>query len=341
MLLTHKRKGLVLFGTTAVAVAGLAVVASAAPIPKDTVITTHADNNSGDPDASQIILLNKDGDPTGFAHVDPGTDRVWLAPIGIGPDGHLYLAMATGNGSLLDVSEGGDRSTAKPLATGIFTVLPRKVGGMAFDAEGNVYLSLTETQAEHDDGNHAVTYPIVRVNLKTGQKSTLNALFDHATGIAIRKDANNQEILYVAEVNAGRVRTYNLTTDKLDDKPLATGFPGRPDHGIAAMAFDPRGRLFVAWRMDPDDDHQNGIFDITNGGDFSDFTRTPPVLMATEFAADLNGLAFDSKNNLYIGGDNHYTFYSPFDAAKGTFGDLSEYANDNLGGDSESVVVAP
>ena len=42
-----------------------------------------------------------------------------------------------------------------------------------------------------------------------------------------------------------------------------------------------------------------------------------------------------------MGGDNHFTYFSPFDATKGTFGDFEQCANDNLGGDSESVAIAP
>jgi len=317
--------------------------ASTAPAPvqaafaKDTVITTYADNNgaAGDP---QIVVLQKDMDPTGFATVNPGDDRAWLAPIGFGPDGHLYLAQATNNGTLLDLTDGGDRTTAKPVATKIFPILPHKISGMAFDAEGNVYLSLSEAEDASLQGN---PYPISRVELKTGKVSQLKGTVDHAKGLAVRANADKKEILYIAEGNTGRVLTYNLTDDAPGDKPLVTGFPAILDHGMGQLAFDPRGKLFLSWQMDPSDRSTGAIFDITNGGDFSDFTKTPPVLMATEFATDVNGMAFDSKNNLYMGGDNHFTFVSTFDSTAGTFGDFEQYANDNGGGDSESVTVAP
>src|SRR5436190_15839370 len=114
MVHNHKWKGFALCGTAALAVAGLAVTASAA-IPKDTVVTTYADNNATDQTLPQIITLNKDADPTGFAFINPnpGGDRAWLAPIGFGPDGHLYLAIASQKGTLLDLTEGGDRSSSK------------------------------------------------------------------------------------------------------------------------------------------------------------------------------------------------------------------------------------
>jgi len=336
MVHSHKWKGHAFFSTVALAVAGLAVTASAAPIPKDTVVTSYADNNgpAGDP---QVVILEKDSDPTPFATVDPGADRAWLAPIGFGPDGHLYLAQATNNGTLLDLTDGGDRSSAKPVATNIFPVLPHKISGMAFDAEGNVYLSLSEPEDSANDG----PYPVSRVELKTGKVSQTKATFDRAKGLAIRKNADGKEILYIVEGNKGQVLTYNLTDDKLDEKPLATGFPAIADHGMQQIAFDPRGKLFLSWQMDPSDRNTGAVFDITNGGDFSDFTKTPPVVMAAGFGTDVNGLAFDSKNNMYMGGDNHFTFVSPFDASAGTFGEFTQYANDNGGGDCESITIAP
>jgi len=343
MVHNHKWKGVALFGTAALAVTGLALTAAAAPIPKDTVVTSYADNN-GNPGDPQIVLLKKDSDPTGFASVDPGTDRAWIAPIGFGPDSHLYVAMATKNGTLLDVTAGGDLTSAsvKPIAQGFFPALPHKLGGMAFDGEGNVYLTLESTEDENSNGaDPTLTMPIARINLKTGAKSTLNGMFNHAKGLAIKANADKSETLYIAEENTGKILTYNLTTDKLDATPFATGFPPITDHGMAEIAFDQRGKLFVTWRMDPQDNTTGAVFDITNGGDFSNFTKTPPILLASAFTTDENGLAFDSKNNMYVGGDNHFTFVSPFDATKGTFGDFAQYANDNGGGDSESVTIAP
>jgi hypothetical protein len=334
---THKWKGFALFGTVALAGAGLALTASAAPIPKDTVFTTYADTNGG----PNIMMLQKDKDPVVFATVDPGTDRAWLAPLAFGPDGHLYLAMATKNGTLLDITDGGDRSSSKPVATGIFAALPHKIGGLAFDAEGNAYLSLSQTE---DSNENDTLRPISRVELKTGKVSQLKGTYNHAKGLLIRPDANKNEILYIAEENTGKILTYNLTTDTPGDKPFATGFPPIPDHGSAAIAFDQRGHLFVSWRMDPNDNTTGGIFDITAGGDFSDFTKTKPILLMSDFTTDENGLAFDSKNNLYVGDDNTpgNVYTSPFDAAKGTFGALATYStSDNGGGDCETVAIAP
>jgi hypothetical protein len=321
----------------ALCIAGWALAAPAplhAAIAKDTVFTTYADTNGG----PKIVMLQKDKDPVEFATVDPGTDRGWLAPLAFSPDGRLYLALATNKGTLLDVTDGGDRSTAKPVAKGIFPELPHKIGGLAFDAEGNAYLSLSEPE---DGSLKGTLYPIIRVELKTGKVSQLKGTFNHAKGLTVRPDANKNEILYIAEENTGKILTYNLTTDKLDDKPLATGFPSRTDHAMAAIAFDPRGHLFVSWRMDPSDNTTGAIFDITNGGDFSDFTKTKPILLMSAFTTDQNGMAFDSKNNLYMGGDNHFMFVSPFDATKGTFGEFVQYANDNGGGDCETVAIAP
>jgi len=340
MVHNHKWKGFALFGTIALAVTGLALTASAA-IPKDTVVTTYADNNATDQTLPQVITLNKDADPTGFAFVNPnpGGDRAWLAPIGFGPDGHLYLAIASQNGQLLDLTEGGDRSASTPIAKGLFSVLPNKMAAMAFDAEGNAYVSLSETSDSSLVDN---SYPIARVELKTGKVSQIKGTYSHARGLVIRPDANKNEILYIFEAGTGKILTYNLTTDTPGDKPLATGFPVILDHGMGQLAFDQNGKLILGQRMDPDDKYTVGIFEISSsGGDFSDFTKTPPLLAPTDFAADVNGLAFDSKNNMFVGGDNHITFTAPFDASTGKWGDFVPYAPDNGGGDAETVAIAP
>jgi hypothetical protein len=339
MVHTHKWKGLALSGAVALAVAGLALTASAATFPKDTVFTTYADNNgnAGDP---QIVMLQKDKDPVGFATVDPGTDRAWIAPIAFGPDGHLYLAMATKNGTLLDITNGGDLTSAsiKPVATGFLATLPHKISSMAFDAEGNVYIPLSEPE----DGSLAGTpYPIYRIELKTGKVSQLKGTYNSARGLLVQTDANKNEILYIVEAGTGKILTYNLTTDTPGDKPFATGFPVILDHGMGILRVDQRGKLMLTYRMDPNDNTTGAVFDISNGGDFSNFTKTPPVLMGFPFTTDTNGLVFDSKNNMYIGGDNHFTFVSLFDATKGTWGDFNQYANDNGGGDCETLAIAP
>jgi len=338
MVHDRKWKGFALCGTVALAVVGLALTASA-DIKSGTVFSTHADGNGG----PSIMMLEKDKDPVEFATVDPGTDRVWLAPLGLGPDKHLYLALATKNGTLLDVTDGGDRSTTKPVATGIFPVLPRKFGAMVFDAEGNAYLSMNQVQGESDNAPNGDTYPIMRVELKTGKVSALKGSFNHAAGLAIRPNADKQEILYIAEGVTGRVLTYNLTTDTPGDKPLATGFPSIPDHGFIQLAFDQSGKLFASWRTDPDDKYSVGLFDITNGLEFKDVTSTPPVLMMPDIPADINGLVFDASNNLLAGGDNtNYVWMSPFDASTGKWGDFVQFTSSDLGGgDAETVFIVP
>jgi len=336
MVHDHKWKGFALLGTAALAVAGLALTASA-DIKSGTVFATHADGNGG----PSIMMLEKDKDPVEFATVDPGTDRVWLAPVGLSPDKHLYLALATKNGTLVDVTDGGDRSATKPVATGIFPILPHKISGLAFDAEGNAYLSLSEAEDSSLQGN---SYPISRVELKTGKVSQLKGTYDHAKGLVIRADPTTKdEILYIVEGNTGRVLTYNLTKDTPDDKPLVTGFPAILDHGVGQLAFDSQGKLFLAIRMDPDDKYSNGIFDISKGFEFKDAASTPPVLMAPDIPADVNGLAFDANNNVYMGGDNNnFVWMSPFDASTGKYGDFAQFTSSDLGGgDAETVFIVP
>jgi len=349
MVHDHKWKGLAFFGTVALTVAGLAFSASADPIPHGAVFTTYADNSTGTGPGT-VVMLQQGKDPVPFGMFDPGSDfsSPWAAPIGVGPDGHVYVVSKMNKGSIWDITNGGDLTSVtaashKPLATGFWTVEPHKIGAIAFDAEGNAYLTLGQTQEEDSASSDPnLREPIVRVNLKTGAVSNLIGLYNHAWGLAVRPDANKNEILYIVEGGTGSVLTYNLTTDKLDAKPFATGFPLSTDHLSGAIAFDQRtpSHLFVAWRMDPNDNTTGGLFDITAGGDFS--KATPALLMST-FKTDVNGLVFDANNNAIMGGDNSFVVWmSPFDPKTGKFGDFVDYTGSGSGGgDNETMAIVP
>jgi glucose/arabinose dehydrogenase len=335
MVLTHKSMGLVLIGSVAIALAGLAVqrLADAQtpnPIPKDTVFATDAQNTSGT--GFVVWRLEAGKDPEVWAKVDPHDDdgQPWLAPLAFGPNGHLYLMSKGNSGTLLDVTKKGDLTADKPLATNIFAEQPTKMVAMVFDTAGNAYITNSEVGRQ----------PIAKVDPSTGKVSTLNGDYDGPRGLAIRKDANNKEILYIVEGATGNVLTYNLTDNTPGDKPFATGFPGQADHQGGSLAFDPRGRLMLHWRMDPDDEHSGGVFDITAGGDFKDFAKNPPLVL-TPMRMDVNKMSIDSKNNIYLGGDNtNVTWVSTFDAATGKFSDFVELTPATQG-EAETTAVAP
>jgi hypothetical protein len=335
MVLTQKSKGLVVLGSVAVAVAGLALTrpgeAQTPPIPKDTIFATDAQNTSGS--GFVVWKLEKGKDPEIWATVNPHDDpdvQPWLAPLAFGPNGHLYLMSKGNSGTLLDVTRKGDLTADKPLATKIFSVEPTKMVAMVFDTAGNAYISNSEVGRQ----------PIAKVDPNSGKVSYLKGDYDGPRGLAIRKDANNKEILYIVEGATGTVFTYNLTDDQPGDKPFAMGFPGQADHQGGSLAFDPRGHLLLHWKMDPDDDHSGGVFDITAGGDFHDFTKTPPVVLSP-MRMDVNKMSIDSKNNIYLGGDNtNVTWVSTFNPATGKFSDFEELTAATQG-EAETTAVAP
>jgi glucose/arabinose dehydrogenase len=291
----------------------LAVPASvhAAPIPKDSIFATDT-NDSGH---TEIWRLQEGQDPAVYATINPGTTGTpWVGPLAFGPNGHLYVASIGENGTLWDVTAGGDLSADKPVAKGLFKDAPQKLCGLVFDAAGNAYLSLSEAA---ESAANRQPHPIVRVDTKTGSVTELPVAYDHARGLAIATTADKKEILYIVEAGTGRVLSYNLTDNQPGDKPLATGFPPMADHVPGSIALDPRGHLFVLWRMNRDDantadENSGGLFDITNGGDFSDVSKTPP-LVKTQFRMDVNQMAFDSQNYLYLtGNDSKTVWVSPF-----------------------------
>jgi hypothetical protein len=322
----HKGKVMGVVGAIALGVGWMALRTPAAtnPFPKDTIFATNSDTN----DTDVLYKIGADGTAEQFATVTAGLPegvRHWFCPIGFAPNGHLYIVSVGGNGSLWDVTDGGDRSADKAFATGLFTSVGGKVCGLAFDAAGNAYVSNSE------NGKQA----IARV-ASDGKISALPVQYDRPRGLAIRKDADNKEILYIAEGGSGSILTYNLTDDKPGDKPLATGFVKVDNHQPGSVVVDPRGRVLVLWKRDPDDSNSGAVFDVTDGGDFA--SKDPVLDLGGAIRMDVNEMAVDSKNNLYIASDGSGEVYmSPF--VDGKFGDIESFASGM--GDCEAVAIAP
>jgi hypothetical protein len=326
---------LVVVGWTLVRLAPLQ--AQTSPIPRDTIFA--ASTNTAD--HNEIWKITPGKAPEVFANVNPGDDPgngeyPWIGPIGVGPNGHLYVATDANSGTLWDVTAGGDRTSDKPHATAIFKDQPSKMDGMAFDAAGNVYLDSSEQGAQ----------PIMKVT-PDGKFSALKGTYNLPKGLAVKKDANNKEILYIVQGGDATVQSYNLTDDQPGTQPFAKGFTQLDNHVPGSIVVDHQGRILVLWRTRSDDannanENSGALFDITNGGDFS--AATP--LVKTQFRMDVNQMAVDSQNNVYIAGnDSHSTWMSKFDSSTGKYATCVAIAGNeaNLGdvGDSEAVAVAP
>lgn len=313
----HKGKVFALFGLLAAAVTAVTVRTPAAttPFAKDSVFAT--DSNTAD---HPVVWRLTDGDKKIeddkrlFATVDPRqTGTPWICPMAFGPDGHLYVVARGGNGTLFDVTAGGDLSKAKPVATNLFTVQPSKLCGMVFDQAGNAYITNSESGMQ----------PVDRV-APDGKITTLKGQFDRPRGLAIQGDT-----LYIAESGTGSVLAYNLKDDSV--KPYATGFEKINDHTPGSLVIDPRGRLLTLWK---DADGNANLYDITGGGSF---TGKQPLLQVG-FRMDINQMAVDSKNNLYIAGDGSGTLWQ-CKFSNGKFAAEESFADDL--GDHEAVAVAP
>lgn len=312
------------------------------PIPKDTIL--EASTNSGGHD--EIWQLTAGKNPTVFAHVSPGDDPgngeyPWTCPIGVGPNGHLYVVTDANSGTLWDATAGGDRTSDKPLATSIFKDQPTKMQGIAFDAASNIYIDSSEQGDQ----------PIMKVTPDGKTVSALKGTYNEPKGLAVKKDANNNEILYIVQASDATVQTYNLTTDTPGTQPFARGFPQLDNHVPGSIVVDHQGHILVLWRLDPTDsnnelDSNSGaLFDITNGGDFSDLTKTPP-LVHTQFRMDVNEMAVDSQNNVYAAGNDSQTCWmSKYDSSTGKYANFVAFSGRHASqpdlGDSEAMAIAP
>jgi outer membrane protein assembly factor BamB len=249
------------------------------------------------------------GTPRPFARV---TAAGWLGPLHATRDGRLLAATNALGGSLWDLTPGGDRTTATPLARNLFGASLAFLEGMALDEDGNAYVS------NGDGGRQRV----VRVS-PAGVVSALAGTYDNATGLWVCG-----RTLLIAEGNTGRVLAHDLTSGA--EAPHARGFRASPTHLSGQLAVDHRGRVLVLWS----NALGTGLFDITAGGDLS---AARPLVPYTA-GIDVNQIAIDADNNVYVAGDGTSNLYvSRFTA--GVFAPFVVFARGL--GDTESVAIGP
>ncbi|MGI8553900.1 MAG: SMP-30/gluconolactonase/LRE family protein [Dehalococcoidia bacterium] len=250
-----------------------------------------------------------DGRRAPFAQVNGGG---YIGPLAVSPDGRLFTITNADHGSLFDITSGGDLSAAQPLARNLFSGGVEYVEGLTFDGNGNAYVTSGENGAQ----------PVAKVT-PGGSVSYLSPSPVNPTGPAVIGGT-----LYVSEGDSGSVLAYPLEGGQ--PAPFATGFQKASSHFSGQMAVDPRGRLILLWSTGS----ESGLFDISGGGDFS--AQLP--LVTASFRIDLNQIAIDGANNVYVAGDGEGTLnISRFSG--GSFAPFEVFV-DGLG-DTESVAVVP
>lgn len=234
----------------------------------------------------------------------------WIGPLVSRGDGSLFAVTNANNGSLWDITAGGDLTQATPVASNLFPMGLGFLEGLAFDANGNAYISNSEIGLQQ-----------IAVVAPDGSTSFLPDQFNNPSGLAVLN-----QVLYIAEGGAGRVVTRDLTAGSTT--VFATGFSSGQTHISAQLAVDQRGRLLLLWSAGMG----SGLFDITDGGNFAGQAPLVPAV----FGIDVNQIAVDSANNVYAAGDGSGgVFISLFDGT--TFGPFQAFASEL--GDTESVAV--
>jgi hypothetical protein len=125
-----------------------------------------------------------------FARVNSDGD---VGDLAVSPDNRLLAVTAASHGSLWDITSGGDHTQDTPLARDLFPTA-RFVAGMAFDAQGNVYLGAVDSGRQPI----AVVAPDGSVSYLPDASGN-PALFDNTRGLAV---VNN--VLYIVEGGTGQ-----------------------------------------------------------------------------------------------------------------------------------------
>jgi hypothetical protein len=246
----------------------------------------------------------------------------WLGPMLLTSDGKFFVATNAQNGSIWEISGGGDFTAMQPIAANVFPSGLTYVEGMARDANGVFYLSNSETGMTQ----------IARVTpgVDGGASERLPTAFDDPTGLVVCGG-----VLLVAEGNKGRVVAHDLASGA--ESVWASGFAMAGSHISAQMVVDRRGHLLLNWKSSAAGSAQ-GIFDITAGGDFS--AATPLASVASAFSTDVNEIAVNEANDIFVagnGGGNMYVARAAEDA--GTWAPFVVFASGL--GDTESVGIGP
>ena len=218
--------------------------------------------------------------PVSFATVNAAG---WVGPLVITCGGKMWIATNAFNGSLWDISAGGDQTAATPFAKNLFTTIS-DVEGMAVDDARNFFVSNSET----------ATGQIAKVT-PSGTVSLLPNTYNNPEGLLI---VNNT--LYISEGGMGRVLTHDLASGV--EATFATGFRAGSDHVSAQLTLDNGGHVFVLWST-----AQNGVgvFDITLGGDFT--SKMPLIPVTTRI--DVNQLGVAANDDLFYAGNGTSNAY--------------------------------
>lgn len=262
-------------------------------------------------------VTDVDGGPPAapFATV-PAND--WLGPMLITTDGKFYVATNASGGSVWEIGAGGDFSARQPFAANLFPAGIQALDGLARDLDGNLYVASSEKGPTQ----------IARISADGKSQTFLPTSFDNPAGLVVCDD-----FLFIAVGNEGRIVARDLASG--NESVWASGFKKGNGHISAMLTVDRRGHLLVNWRTLAQGAEQ-GIFDVTDGGDFS--AATP--LVTTNFSTDVNQIATSHNNDIFAAGDGDGNLHVAM--ALGDAGSWAPFVTFATGlGDTESVAVGP
>jgi hypothetical protein len=237
----------------------------------------------------------------------------WVGPMRITCSGRMWVVTDAFNGSLWDITTGGDFTNSSPFAQNLFASVSFPEG-MDFDVAGNAYVTNSETGSPQA---LAIVFP-------NGTVAHTAATYSNATSLL-----TSGTTLYIAETLKGRVLAHD--TQSGIDTTFATGFRAGGDHVSAQLTMDKQGHLFILWSTNAG---APGIYDITAGGDF---TNALPLVTAP-FRIDVNQCGINSSGSIFCAGDGTGNGYVST-RANGVQNPFTINAT-NLG-DTESLAVGP
>ncbi|HLY82381.1 MAG TPA: hypothetical protein VKQ71_05315, partial [Acidimicrobiales bacterium] len=255
-----------------------------------------------------------------FAQVATGPDQI-LGALRITPTGRMWVVTDAADGSIYDITAGGDFTHPTPFVSGLFPGLVSNgyIDGFVIDAAGNAYV------AHSEDGPQplAIVSPAGKVTYTT-------TLYDNATGLLVANGntCTPGNTLYIYEGGTGRVLAHDLTTGA--DTVWASGFVPGGSHVAGQMVQNAQSQIFLLAETNAN----VGLFDITAGGSFF---QQPPLVYAP-FRFDVNECGVNSAGSIFCAGNDSKACYVST-RQSGVQQPFVVYEADL--GDTESIAVGP
>lgn len=225
-------------------------------------------------------------------------------------NGNLWMSTWTGQ-TIVEYSASQLAASGTPTPAVILTSNAGSLaatGGLAFDANGNLWVATANTLVEFTPSQLASSgdpTPAVTISASAGSLSNpIPIAFDASGNLWVGNTSNTIVEFTPSQLSATGAPTPTVTVTAVSNSIV----------GPLAMAFDPTGNLWVA----NGNNSQNTVVEFSKSQLAASGTPTPAVTLSANAGSLSNpaGLAFDATGNLWVSNASGATGIEEFTASQ-------------------------